>query len=349
MLEENYPKSTVSDEVEIKLLIKLVHFNRRLKLLLIFIRAAILFYIIYSGLSFYDWESFAQAATGYIQGVTFAFYFSASLFLINFTLTFFNKKWLWISVIIDATIILFIDRLVTLFIITNSEVRLLFTIVLFGVFFGLIIFVFTLIASKKKGKFYLAPIVTFLTSLGVTAYGFIKIRGFEGMAYGFLGAGIFSIAVLGTIMLPFIISKINDKQLNKRDKGILVISPLILFATIGLVLYTDENYWVIGEGLTPYDNQEKNQPLDSYYRVSTISEGKKQVHISLGEKYIGKEVEVENVKTIGNTEITVKMIDGDESNKIPYIQVGVDQIVEPLKVQTTEGDVIHSQLEKLPN
>ncbi|MFD2925271.1 hypothetical protein [Halobacillus naozhouensis] len=224
----------------------------------------------------------------------------------------------------------------------------MFTIVFFGLFFGLIIFVFTLIASKKKGKFYLAPIVTFLTSLGVTAYGFIKVRGFEGMAYGFLGAGIFSVAVLGTILLPFISSKMNDKQLGKRDKGILVALPLVLFATIGLVLYTDDNYWVINEGFTPYDNQEENESLDSYYRISTISEGKKQIHVSLGEKYVGKDVEVEKVKVIGNTEVTLKLVDGGKSNKTPYIQIGVDQIVEPLKVQTTEGDVIHSQLERLP-
>ncbi|MFD2925270.1 hypothetical protein [Halobacillus naozhouensis] len=115
-LEESYPKPPVSDEVEIKPLKKLVQFNRGLKLLLVSIRAVILFYIIYSGLNFYDWESSAQAATGYIQGITFLFYFPASLFLIIFTLIFFSKKWLWISIIIDTIIILFIDRLIALFI-----------------------------------------------------------------------------------------------------------------------------------------------------------------------------------------------------------------------------------------
>src|SRR5690625_2154490 len=115
-LEESYPKSAASDEVEIKPLKKLVQFNRGLKSLLIFIRAMILFYIIYSGWRFYDWESSAQAAIDYIQGLTFLFYFPAALFLIIFTLIFFNKMWLWVSVIIDTMIILFIGRLATIFI-----------------------------------------------------------------------------------------------------------------------------------------------------------------------------------------------------------------------------------------
>lgn len=210
-----------------------------------------------------------------------------------------------------------------------------------GLFFGLIIFVFTMIASKIKGKLYLAPIVTFLVSAGVTAYGFITVRGFEGMAYGIVGAGVFGAAVLGTILLPFINNKMKDKHFNKWDKGILILSPLILFATIGLVLYTDDNYWVIDEGFIPDDNQE------SYYSVSTISEGRKQIEINLDEKYIGKEIEVDNVKATGNTEVTVEIVEGGESDQTPYIRIGVDQIVEPLKVQTTEGEVINSESEQI--
>ncbi|MFA1819312.1 YesK family protein [Virgibacillus oceani] len=210
-----------------------------------------------------------------------------------------------------------------------------------GLFFGLIIFVFTLIASKIKGKLYLAPIVTFLVSIGITAYGFITVGGFEGMAYGIVGAGILGAAILGTILLPFINSKMKEKHFNKWDKGILITSPLILFVTIGLVLYTDDDYWVIDEGLLPNDNQE------SYYSVSTISEGRKQIEINLGEKYIGKEIEVENVKATGNTEVMVEIVDGGESDQTPYIRIGVDQIVEPLIVESTEGEVIHSELEMI--
>ncbi|MEH6944241.1 hypothetical protein [Bacillus sp. JJ722] len=110
-VEKNYPQVTISNENENKPLkkSKSVQFNRGLKLLLIFIRAVILFYIIFSGLSFYDWEISSQAAIDYIQGVTFLFYFPAAIFLIIFTITFFNKKWIWTSLIFDL-IITFIYR-----------------------------------------------------------------------------------------------------------------------------------------------------------------------------------------------------------------------------------------------
>lgn len=35
---------------------------------------------------------------------------------------------------------------------------------------------------------------------------------------------------------------------------------------------------------------------ESYYEISTISEGNKQITLVLGEEYSGKEVEVENVR-----------------------------------------------------
>lgn len=225
----------------------------------------------------------------------------------------------------------------------------MFAIIFFGVFFGLVIFIFSLIASKKNGKFYLAPLVTFLSALIVTAYGLFKVGGFEGMSYGFLGTGIGIVAISGTLFLPFIISKFGKSKLNRMNKVTLIILPLILFATIGFIQYTDENYWIINSGVTTFHDTEENKPFDSYYRVSTISEGSKQIHIQLGEKYLGKMVEVENVKGVGNTEVTLKMVDGGEENKLPYIQIGVDQIVEPLKIETKSGEIIHSQLDALSN
>lgn len=214
----------------------------------------------------------------------------------------------------------------------------MFSIILFGVFFGFIIFLFTLIACKKNGKFYFAPLVTFLSAFLITVYGLFEIGGFEGMAYGFLGAGILSVAIVGTLSLPLFAKKLNNKQLNKVDKSILVSLPLVLFTAIGLILYTNEDYWVNDKGVI----KEENQTSDSFYTVTTISEGAKQLHIQLGKKYAGKEIEVKKVKTIGNTEVTLKIVDGRNRNTTPYITIGLDAIVEPLKVQTTEGDIISS-------
>ncbi|MFS0780585.1 zf-HC2 domain-containing protein [Bacillus sp. 1P06AnD] len=113
--DESLPKATPSNEMEIRPLKKLVQFNRGLKLFLIFIRAVILFYILYSGLHFYDWETSSIAAMEYIQGVLYLFYLPASLFLIIFTITFFNKKWIWASVIFDLMIVLFFDHFLAFF------------------------------------------------------------------------------------------------------------------------------------------------------------------------------------------------------------------------------------------
>ncbi|MGM9986216.1 MAG: hypothetical protein ACI35O_03205 [Bacillaceae bacterium] len=214
----------------------------------------------------------------------------------------------------------------------------MFPIIFFGLFLGIIIFFFTLIVSKKNGKLYLAPLVTFLAALLITAYGLFKVRGFEGMAYGVLGACFLSIAIVGVMLLPFFAKKINDRRLTKVDKSILVILPIIFFASIGLLIYTNEDFWVIDKGVV----MENTAPSDSYYNVSTISEGAKQVHIQLGEEYVGKGIEIEKVKTVGNTEIVVKVVDGTDINKVPYITIGLDEIVEPLKVKTTDGKVIGS-------
>ena len=53
-------------------------------------------------------------------------------------------------------------------------------------FLGFIIFTFTVIAAKINGKYYFAPIVTFLMSIAITAYGLFIVGGWDGMAYGLL-------------------------------------------------------------------------------------------------------------------------------------------------------------------
>lgn len=209
-------------------------------------------------------------------------------------------------------------------------------IIFFGFFFGLIIYVFTLIASKKNGQFYIAPLVTFIAALLITAYGLFKVGGFEGMAYGFLGVCFIVIAVVGVVILPFIAKKLKVNELNKIDKSLLVILPIIFFATIGLIVYSDEGYWVIDKGAVMINNDRN----ESYYNVTNISEGAKQVHIQLGEKYAGKWIEIKKVKTIGKTEVILKIVDGDDSNKQPFITIGMDEIVEPFKINTTNGEEI---------
>lgn len=211
-------------------------------------------------------------------------------------------------------------------------------IVLVGFILGASIFLFTLIALKKTGKFYLAPIVTFLIAVLTVLYGMFKVGGFEGMGFGIIGVGILTAAIGGTLLLPFM-KGIKQSEFNKVDKSILLIVPALIFAIIVWTITLDEGYWINEEGVIEAGND-----TPSYYEVSTISEGSKQIHIQLGEKYEGKHLEVKDVKTLGNTEITVKVVDkGNAKEGLPFIEIGLEKIVEPLVVQTTDGEIINSK------
>ncbi|MCA0971419.1 hypothetical protein LCM20_12510 [Halobacillus litoralis] len=217
----------------------------------------------------------------------------------------------------------------------------MFGIILFGMFVGVILFVFTLIAVKKVKKLYLAPLVPFLAAVLVTAYGLFKVGGFEGMAYGFLGAGMFIVGVIGIPVVPLVWKKMNNKSWSRIDGTLLIALPIVLFASIGWVIASDENYWIIEEGTISVD-----EGVSSYYRVDTILEGRKQVFLTLGDDYAGTTIEVEKVKVLGNTEVLVNIRDNGSPGTVPFISIGVDQINEPLEVKSTDGEVFQSALEQ---
>lgn len=106
------PVLNYSNDVELKPLKKLVQFNTGLKLLMIAVRAVILFYILYSS---YIFSSVDSIDFSYIQSALFLFYTPAVIFLLIFTFTFFNKKWFWISLLTDLFIVLFLSEIVQLF------------------------------------------------------------------------------------------------------------------------------------------------------------------------------------------------------------------------------------------
>ncbi|WP_040979378.1 hypothetical protein [Oceanobacillus jeddahense] len=113
-VDKEIPEHAYDKEVEIKPLKKLVQFNKGLKLLLIAVRAIILFYVTYSSFQFYDLESPGVVLQNF-QGGILLFYFPAAVFLLVFTFTFFNKKWLWISLTADAIIIFLFGNMLQFF------------------------------------------------------------------------------------------------------------------------------------------------------------------------------------------------------------------------------------------
>lgn len=179
--------------------------------------------------------------------------------------------------------------------------------------------------------------MTFLIAVFTVVYGLFKVGGFEGMGFGIIGVGILIAAMVGTLLLPFT-KGLKKSEFNKVDKSILFIVPVLIFAIIGWAITLDEGYWINEEGVIVAGND-----TSSYYEVSTISEGMKQIHIQLGEKYKGKHLEIKDVKTLGNTEITVKVVDKEKATGLPFIKIGLEKIVEPLVVQTTDGEKINSK------
>ncbi|MER2120451.1 MAG: YesK family protein [Solibacillus sp.] len=207
-----------------------------------------------------------------------------------------------------------------------------YLIMLVGLFLGIIFYAFVFIASKRNGKYYLAPVITFLFSGMIVAYSIFMVGGFEGMGYLFLAAGFCIVSILGTLFLPLLIRRIESQPLNKRDKISLFLLPIIFFATIGISIFSQDGYWII--------EQASAAPVDTEgYRITTISEGSKALTLLLGEKYLGKEIEVENVSKWGSTKIILKFVDGGDEHKVPFIQIGLNEINESLKVQTTDGKI----------
>lgn len=110
--EESMPALEYPDNVELRPLKKLVQFNTGLKLLLIAIRVMILIFILYSSFGF---SSMNLQNLSFMQSALFLFYTPAAIFLLVFTFTFFDKKWLWTSLLADLFVIIFLNKILQLF------------------------------------------------------------------------------------------------------------------------------------------------------------------------------------------------------------------------------------------
>jgi|SRR5690625_388289 len=205
-----------------------------------------------------------------------------------------------------------------------------------GLVLGSIVFMFMHIASKRSGRYYLAPLATFLVAILLTLYGLIVIGGFEGMGYGVLAFGFLLIAIIGTLLLPIKMRKgVGRKDFSKKDKISLFLLPFLLIAIIFSLNYFEKDYWIIEEGTQPY-----NESIRDGYTTSTISEGRKMIHIELGEDYEGKMIQVKKVTHRGATTIVIDIQDHGIQQQVPFIKIGLDQIKDDLIVKTTDDVII---------
>lgn len=109
--DDSIPKLEYSDHVELKPLKKLVQYNTGLKLALVAIRAVILFYLVYTSFTIYELTPIDDS---FLQFGLFLFYTPAAIFLLIFTFTFFNKKWLYLSLGTDLFFIFLLSKVLQL-------------------------------------------------------------------------------------------------------------------------------------------------------------------------------------------------------------------------------------------
>lgn len=209
--------------------------------------------------------------------------------------------------------------------------------ILIGAALGVLLFAFVFIASKKSGRIYLAPLVIFAAAVVLFFYGLLIVRGFEGMAYWLLAFGFLLADIIATLLLPIIVRKwpAKKRQFSKMDVWGLFTMPLAACIIIILINIDYQPYWIIEKGTELPD-----ESASSHYQVSTISEGKKQISINLDKQYLGKFIQVKKVKQHGNTIVILKIESNGEPGKTPFLKMGVDEIHDPLTVQTTEGQMI---------
>lgn len=110
--DDSMPTLEYRDHVELKPLKKLAQYNIGLKLGLVAIRGIILFYLLYASFNMYEG---ASVDFDFLRGGLFLFYIPAAIFLLIFTFTFFNKKWLFLSLLADLLVILLLSKILQLF------------------------------------------------------------------------------------------------------------------------------------------------------------------------------------------------------------------------------------------
>lgn len=212
-----------------------------------------------------------------------------------------------------------------------------FLIGLLGLILGSIVFIFLHIASKRSGKYYIAPLVTFLAAVLLTLYGIIIVGGFEGLfGYGMIGLGFLIIAIIGTLLLPAWLRRGGGpKEFTRMDLVSMFLLPFLLIAIIFSLNIFNKDYWISEAGTQPYNDLNMEG-----YSISTISEGRKMVYIELGEDYQGKTINVDKVSHRGGTTILLDVDEEGKKGEVPFIKIGLDHIKDDLTVKTTGGDVI---------
>ncbi len=203
---------------------------------------------------------------------------------------------------------------------------------LIGLLIGLGCYSITFLFSKKSDNNRRVLVVYILG--GVILLGsLIVIGGFEGMPFGVLSLGVFTVSFLLTLF--------GNKRIWKKLVYTVIILSVAFFILFDWLNKVD--YWIgkkrdYGDEVSIYTQQLQEDTSIRGYKAFTISEGDKGIVLSLGGKMAGNNIEVLDVKEQGNTTIIeIRTFYNQSAEKNPWILIGLNRLKSEVVIMDTDG------------
>ena len=205
---------------------------------------------------------------------------------------------------------------------------------LIGLLIGLACYSLTYLFSKTISNPKRVIIVAIIGAVFLFGSIFV-IGGFEGMPFGVLSIGIFTVSILLAFLGRFPI----------WTKTVYVVIILTFVFIVSADYLNKVDYWVIkkrdfeGEIIT-YAEGLQNDPTIRGYRTFTISEGDPGIVLSLGDQMAGNNIEVLDVKEDGGTTvIQIRTFYNQSPDKNPYIMIGLNRLKQDVIIMDTDGTI----------
>ncbi len=206
---------------------------------------------------------------------------------------------------------------------------------LVGLLLGIVFYAMTYYFSDKYTYKKRSSIIAVVG--GIILIGSLAVGGFEGMPFGVLSLGVFTVAV---VLLVF-----GKNPLLKK----VAITFTVLFAVsmFALTYINEIDYWIVkktqydlGDDFGSYVEKLQTDTSIRGYETFTISEGSKAVVLSLGDEMAGNNIEVLDVEEYGNTtEIKVRTFNNQSDEENSVIAIGLDRIQSNIIIMDTDGTI----------
>lgn len=217
----------------------------------------------------------------------------------------------------------------------RDKMHLFMFMYLMGLMLGVLSYALTYYFSKKTNYKNRSGIIS-LTGVIVIICGFL-VGGFEGMPFGVMSLGFFTVALLLFIF--------GGKEVWKKC----VLTIIVIFVLCAFVFsaMNQIEYWTVkkSDQVLAHDNELglyiKKVKKDSNMRgfeVFPLGEDAKAIVLSLGGAMEGSNIEVLNVEEeYDKTIVKVKSFYNNSSEPNPFIIIGLDRIKSEIEVIDTDG------------